>query len=472
MSETYFDKLWKQHVIRYYDERTALLQIDRLFIHELSGAVSLRNLEKSGRTVARPAQVFGVVDHLVSTRPGRGADEPGARGGADMIRDTRDLSAHYGLTFFDTLDPRQGIVHVVSPERGIALPGTTLVCGDSHTCTVGGIGALAWGIGTTEIEHVLATQTLRQDRPKNMRVVFHGNLGRGTGAKDMILRLISEVGVGAGIGHAAEFAGPAVRSLPIEARLTLCNMAVEFQAKYGFVPADDTTFDYLHGRDYAPKGRAWDQAVAHWRQLSTDEGASFDKEVSIDCTDLRPQVTWGTDPSQAIAIDDRVPEPATMPTASRQKAATRALEYIRLRPGDSIAGTKIDAAYIGSCTNSRISDLREAASILRGRKVSGSLRAICVPGSTSVKRQAEAEGLDKIFIEAGFEWHESGCAMCAAGGGPALADMRVISTTNRNFEGRQGKATRTHLASPITVAASALNGHISDPRPFLVKEYA
>lgn len=472
MTSTYFDKVWNQHVVRSYDERTALLQIDRLLIHELSGAVALRKLERSGRAVARPAQVFGVVDHLVSTRPGRGADEPGARGGADMIRDTRELSAKYGLRFFDTLDDRQGIVHVVSPERGIALPGVTLVCGDSHTCTVGGVGAIGWGIGTTELEHVLATQTLRQDRPRNMRITFEGKLRPGTSAKDMILRLISQVGVGAGIGHAAEFAGSAVRALSVESRLTLCNMAVELQAKYGFVAADDTTYEYLSMRDYAPKGAMWDLAVRFWRGLATEDGAHFDSEVTVDCSSLDPQVTWGTDPSQAIGIKDRIPGPSAFADGAQRRAAERALAYIQLTPGDTLEGTPVDVAYIGSCTNARISDLREAAKVLRGRKVAKGIRAICVPGSTPVKHQAESEGLDAIFRNAGFEWHESGCAMCAAGGGPALAGLRVISTTNRNFEGRQGKATRTHLASPLTVAASALTGTIADPRPFVAAELA
>ena len=469
MGATYFDKVWKQHVIHNYNERTALLQIDRLFIHELSGAGALRSLEKSGRGVARPKQVFGVVDHLVSTRVGRKPDETGPRGGADMIRDTRDLSARYGLAFFDTLDKRQGIVHVVSPERGIALPGVTLVCGDSHTCTVGGIGAIGWGIGTTELEHVLATQTLRQDRPKNMRVTFEGILPEGTSAKDMALCLIAQVGVGAGIGHAVEFTGPTVRALPVEARLTLCNLAVEFQAKYGFVPADETTFEYLNGRDYSPKGAMWDQAVASWRELTTDSDAVFDAEVTVECAKLAPQVTWGTNPSQCIGIDECIPDPSKIRDSSQRHAAERALEYIQLSPGDRLEGTQVDAAYIGSCTNSRISDLRDAAAMLRGRKVAEGVRAICVPGSTPVKHQAEAEGLDAVFRDAGFEWHESGCAMCAAGGGPAIADLRVISTTNRNFEGRQGKGTRTHLASPITVAASALAGAVADPRRLLTR---
>ena len=467
MGKTYFDKVWDQHVITAYDARTALLQIDRLFLHEMTGAVALRGLEKTGRPAARPAQVFGVVDHLVSTRLGRGADEAGPRGGSDMIQDTRSLSEKHELTFFDTLDPRQGIAHVVAVEQGIALPGTTLVCGDSHTCTVGGIGSLAWGIGTSEVTHVLATQTLRQSRPKNMRVSFAGRLTPGTTAKDMILRLISQVGVEAGIGHAVEFAGDAVAALPVEGRLTLCNMAIELQAKYGFVAPDALTFEYLEGRPYAPKGANWEAAVAHWRALRTDEDARFDTEVTVDCAGLTPQVTWGTNPGQAVDIDGAVPDPAAMADGSKRRAAEKALDYIRLEPGRPLIGTPVDAAYIGSCTNSRISDLREAAKILKGRKVARGLRAICVPGSTPVKAQAEAEGLDKVFLEAGFEWHQSACAMCSAGGGDALADKRVISTTNRNFEGRQGKQTRTHLASPISVAAAAVTGAIADPRPLL-----
>jgi 3-isopropylmalate/(R)-2-methylmalate dehydratase large subunit len=350
-------------------------------------------------------------------------------------------------------DARQGIVHVISPELGIALPGTTLVCGDSHTCTVGGIGALAWGIGSSEGEHVLATQTLTQTRPQTMRINFEGSLGAGVYPKDMILHLIGTIGVNGGIGYAVEFAGAAI-----------CNMAIEFTAKYGFVPADDVTFAYLNGRQFAPKGEAWDRAVAYWRSLATDPDAVFDREVTIDSTAIRPQVTWGSSPQQVVAIDGATPALAAIPDAAERTFVERGLDYMQLEAGMPIEGVPIEAAYIGSCTNARLSDLRVAAAVLKGRKVAPGVQAICVPGSTQVKAFAEAEGLDQIFKAAGFEWHESGCALCANIGNDRLANVRVISTTNRNFEGRQGPRTRTHLASPATVAASAVAGRIADVR--------
>jgi 3-isopropylmalate/(R)-2-methylmalate dehydratase large subunit len=362
------------------------------------------------------------------------------------------------------MDARQGIVHVISPELGIALPGTTLVCGDSHTCTVGGVGALAWGIGSSEGEHVLATQTLTQTKPKTMRINFEGALGAGVYPKDMILHLIGTIGVNGGIGYAAEFAGSTIRSMPVEGRLTICNMAIEFTAKYGFVPADEATFAYLKGRQFAPKGEAWDRAVKYWRSLATDPGAVFDCEVTIDSTAIRPQVTWGSSPQQVVAIDGETPILATIPDAAERKFIERGLAYMQLEAGAPIEGVPIEAAYIGSCTNSRLSDLRAAAAVLKGRKVAPGVQAICVPGSTQVKVDAEAEGLDQIFKAAGFEWHESGCALCANIGNDRLANVRVISTTNRNFEGRQGPRTRTHLASPATVAASAVAGRIADVR--------
>jgi 3-isopropylmalate/(R)-2-methylmalate dehydratase large subunit len=465
--QTFFEKMWNDHVIADLGDGAALLQIDRLFLHELSGSGAIGRLERSGRPINSRGQVFGVVDHLISSKPGRGPDDTASRGGVELIRSMRRLANKHGITFFDSLDPRQGIVHVVSPELGIALPGTTLVCGDSHTCTVGGIGALAWGIGSTECEHVLATQTLTQIKPKTMRIKFEGELFPGVYPKDMILYLIGKIGANAGIGYVAEFAGSAIRKMPVEGRLTVCNMAIEFQAKYGFVPADDVTFDYVFGREFAPKGRAWDEAVSYWRTLASDEGAVFDKDITIDCTDIQPQVTWGTSPQHVAGIGDRVPDPADAADPGVRMMLERALEYIQLKPGEPLEGVKIDAAYIGSCTNARISDLREAAAVLRGRKVAQGVKAICVPGSSSVKRAAEAEGLDRSFREAGFEWHESGCAMCASQGGDRFADRRVISTTNRNFEGRQGPKTRTHLASPVTVAASAIAGSICDVRRVL-----
>lgn len=459
---TFFEKVWNEHVIADLGEDTCLLQVDRLFLHEMSGSVAIRALEASGRQVASRNQVYGVIDHLISSRPGRGPNDTGGRGGEDQIESMRALSHKHELHFFDTTDRRQGIVHVVSPELGIALPGLTLVCGDSHTCTVGGIGALAWGIGSTECEHVLATQTLTQVKPKTMRVNFEGELSRGVYPKDMVLHLIGAVGANGGIGYAVEFAGAAIRRMPVEGRLTICNMAIEFQAKYGFVAPDEVTIAYLEACEYAPKGEALEKAVAHWRTLATDPDAVFDREITIDCAAIRPQVTWGTSPQQVGPIDGRVPDPADIADPGTRALLERAIEYIRLPPGTRLEGTPIDVAYIGSCTNARISDLREAAAVLKGRHVAHGVLAICVPGSTAVRKAAEAEGLDSVFREAGFEWHESGCAMCASGGAERLGGQRVISTTNRNFEGRQGPGTRTHLASPVTVAASAIAGRISD----------
>ena len=457
MSKTFFDKVWDDHIAAKLGEDADLLQIDRLVLHELSGSQAVRALAEAGRKPMSRGQVFTVIEHLISTQPGRGPNDSVSKSGPIMIETTRKASREWGFHFIDYDDPRQGIAHVVAPELGIAFPGATLVCCDSHTSTVGGVGALAWGIGATEAEHVLATQTLAQSRPKRMRVSFEGALRDGVYAKDMILALIGEVGAQGGIGYAVEFAGAAVRALPIEGRLTICNMSIEFSAKYGFVPPDEATIEFLAGREFSPKGAAWDAAVAYWRTLPTDPGAAFDREVTIDCDTLGPQVTWGTSPQQVASIEDRVPQP-------HDAADEKALGYMRLAPGTALRGIPIDVAYIGSCTNARLSDLRAAAAILKGRKVKAGVQAVCVPGSTPVKRAAEAEGLDRVFREAGFEWHESACGFCGHIGDNRFSDLRVVSTTNRNFEGRQGPKTRTHLASPATVAASAIAGCISDAR--------
>jgi 3-isopropylmalate/(R)-2-methylmalate dehydratase large subunit len=461
---TFLDKVWREHVIEKVAGDVDLLQIDRLILHELSGSQALRALKQAGRRPDTPRQIVTIIDHLISTRPGRHGIESMSPSGPQMISATREESRAFALPFIDFDDVRQGISHVVATEQGIAFPGCTLVCCDSHTSTVGGIGALAWGIGASEAEHVLATQTILQAKPKALRVRFDGVPGNGVFAKDMILALIGRVGAQAGIGYAVEFAGSAVQSMSLEGRMTLCNMAIEFSCKYGFVPPDDATIDYLHGRPSSPREEDWDRAVEHWRTLRSDDDARFDTELSLDCSDLQPQVTWGTSPQHAMAITDRVPDPAQMADAESRQLAQRALDYIRLAPGTPIAGVPIDAAYIGSCTNARLSDLRAAAAVVAGRKVSPGVQAVCVPGSTPVKRAAEAEGLDRIFREAGFEWRESACGLCASLGDTRFDDLRVISTTNRNFEGRQGAKTRTHLASPATVAASAVAGCIADPR--------
>ena len=470
MARTFFEKVWSDHVIKDLGDNSALLQIDRLFLHELSGSHALRGLEESGRKPACANQVFAVIDHVIDTVPGRTPSQTHLKAGAEMIESVRRRAPQFGITLFDVTDARQGIVHVISPERGIALPGTTLTCGDSHTCTVGGVGALAWGIGSSEDQHVLATQTLTQTKPKTMRINFEGKLGAGVYPKDMILHLIGTIGVNGGIGYAVEFAGSTIRNLPVEGRLTICNMAIEFTARYGFVPADEVTFAYLKGREYAPKGKAWDSAVSYWRSLATDPGAVFDKEVTIDSTAITPQVTWGSSPQQVVGIDGKTPMPANTADAAERRFVERGLEYMQLAAGTPLEGVTIDAAYIGSCTNARLSDLQAAAAVLKGRKVAPGVQAICVPGSTQVKADAEAAGLDRIFKAAGFEWHESGCALCANIGNDRLANVRVISTTNRNFEGRQGPRTRTHLASPATVAASAIAGRIADVRKLSLGE--
>jgi 3-isopropylmalate/(R)-2-methylmalate dehydratase large subunit len=466
---TFFEKVWTDHFIADLGDNTHLLQIDRLFLHELSGSVTIRELLESGRKPDSPGQVFAVIDHVVSTAPGRGVNDGRNATASEMIQQTRRNVNDMGFTFFDVGDRRQGIVHVVSPELGIALPGSTLVCGDSHTCTVGGIGALAWGIGSTEGIHVLATGALQQAKPKTMRITFEGTRPAGVTSKDMVLNLIGRLGANGGIGYAVEFAGPVVRAMSVEERLTLCNMAIEFSAKYGFVPPDEVTLDYLRGREFAPKGADWGRAVDYWRSLPSDPEAAFDREYVVDCSSLEPQVTWGTSPQHVIGISGRIPAPEDFDDAGALGLAVRALDYQRLQSAEPIAGTPVDVAYIGACTNARLSDLRNAAALLRGRKVAPGVLAICVPGSTQVKADAEAEGLHRVFIDAGFEWHESGCAMCGNGGAHRLQDLRVISTTNRNFEGRQGPRTRTHLASPVTVAASAVAGVIADPRPLMAE---
>jgi len=459
---TLFDKLWRAHLVRDLGDGVGLLAIDRIFLHERTGSIALKSLRQSGRAIADPARVFCTMDHIVDTLPGRG-DDTRMPGGRAFIVETREAAREAGLRLFDVQDPDQGIVHVISPELGIALPGATIVCPDSHTCTQGAMGAMAWGIGSTEAEHALATGTLRVRRPRTLRVRFEGRLPPGVTAKDLSLALLRRHGAAGGDGCAVEYAGAAVRDLDVEARLTLCNMATEFSAMTAVIAPDERTFEYLHGRRFAPAGAAWDAAVAQWRRLASDEGARFDREISIAADDLAPMVTWGTSPQHASPIDGRVPELEDSGTS--REAYERALAYMDLHPGVELGSLAIDAAFIGSCTNSRLSDLRRAAAVLRGRRVAPGVRAICVPGSMTVKRAAEAEGLDRVFRESGFEWRESGCSMCFYAGGESFGPrQRVVSSTNRNFESRQGPETRTHLASPETVAASAIAGRLADPR--------
>jgi 3-isopropylmalate/(R)-2-methylmalate dehydratase large subunit len=455
MAGTLFDKIWDSHEVTKTSGGASLIAIDRVFLHERTGAAALNRMAEMGRRVLDPARVFAVMDHIVDTRIGRG-DGTLMQGGEGFITDTRAACKAAGITLFDVNDCDQGIVHVISPEQGIVLPGLTLVAPDSHTCTQGAFGALAWGIGSSEAEHAMVTGTLRLDRPKTMCVRFKGELPAGVTAKDMILALIAEHGAGGGAGHVVEFAGEAVEALGMEARMTLCNMATEFSAMSGLVAPDAKTFEFLAGRPYAPK--SFD--LPYWASLKSDADANFDREIAIDASGLAPMVSWGTSPEHTIPVTARVP-----------KGPARAHEYIGLEAGTPIAGTPITAAFIGSCTNSRISDLRRAAAILRGRRIAPGIRkALAVPGSLAVKRQAEAEGLDRIFEAAGFEWRMSGCSLCFYAGGEGFPEgSRVISSTNRNFEGRQGPGIRTHIASPETVAASAIAGMIADPRE-LTKE--
>lgn len=451
---TLSDRIWQSHVVAPLDGGADLLAIDRIFLHERTGAAALNALAAAGRRVIDPARVFAVTDHIVDTRPGR-TDQTLMPGGQAFIAETRAATQAAGIRLFDVNDPDQGIIHVISPELGIVLPGSTLIAPDSHTCTQGAFGALAWGIGSSEAEHAMATGTLRLKKSGTMRVTFSGRLPPMVTPKDMALALIARHGAGGGAAHVVEFSGPAVRELDMEGRMTLCNMATEFSAMAGMIAPDEKTFAWLKGRRYAPSGPAWDAALAHWRSLASDIDARFDREIEIDAAGLAPMVSWGTSPEHTVAIDGSVPADAPQ----------RVLDYIGLEAGAQLKGTAIDAAFIGSCTNSRLSDLRHAASLLAGRRIASGIRAICVPGSSQVKREAEAEGLDRIFMAAGFEWRESGCSMCFYAGGESFAaGARVVSTTNRNFESRQGPNVKTHIASPATVAASALAGCLADPR--------
>jgi 3-isopropylmalate/(R)-2-methylmalate dehydratase large subunit len=452
VAKTLFDKIWDTHVVAALGGEAALIAIDRIFLHERTGAAALGAMAEAGRSVVDPARVFAVMDHIIDTRPGRG-DGTLMPGGKAFITETREACKAAGITLFDVNDPDQGITHVISPELGIVLPGLTLIAPDSHTCTQGAFGALAWGIGSSEAEHAMATGTLRVAKPKTMRVTFEGALRSGVTAKDMILRLIADHGAGGGAGHIVEFAGGAVTALDMEARMTLCNMATEFSAFTGIIAPDTVTFDYLKGRRYAP------DPLPDWSDLVSDDGAAFDHEIHIDAASIEPMVSWGTSPEQTVAISRTVPI-GTVPNGTVLKA----LDYIGLQAGEKIEGTSIDVAFIGSCTNSRLSDLRRAAAIVKGKQVAEGVLALVVPGSSAVKRAAEAEGLDVIFTDAGFQWRESGCSLCFYAGGESFpAGSRVISSTNRNFEGRQGPGIRTHIASPEVVAASAIAGRISAP---------
>ena len=464
--KTLFEKIWEQHVVYEEPGGPALLYIDLHLVHEVTSPQAFEGLRLAGRKVRRPDLTFATVDHAIPTVNRHIITDPIARQQVEtLVKNCRD----FGITFFGIESPHQGIVHVIGPELGLTLPGKTIVCGDSHTSTHGAFGALAFGIGTSEVEHVLATQCLWQHRPKTMEIRVTGRLGRGVTAKDVILGIIGRIGVAGATGHVIEYTGEVIRSLSMEGRMTVCNMSIEAGARAGMVAPDEKTFEYLRGRPFAPKGDDWDRAVAMWRELRTDPGATYDKVVVIDGSTIEPYVTWGTNPGQVVPVTGRVPDPAEFADEAERKAAERALEYMGLEPGPPITEIKIDRVFIGSCTNSRIEDLRQAAEIVRGRKVHPRVRAMVVPGSTQVRLQAEAEGLDKIFKEAGFEWREAGCSMCLGMNPDILSPgERCASTSNRNFEGRQGRGGRTHLVSPAMAAAAAIAGHFVDVRTWEV----
>jgi 3-isopropylmalate/(R)-2-methylmalate dehydratase large subunit len=454
-------KVWDEHVIHSATDEADLLYIDLHLIHEVTSPQAFDGLRLSGRTVRRPGLTVATEDHNVPTENIHLpiADPISAK----QVQVLRDNTKQFGIPLFPMGDIRQGIVHVIGPEQGRTLPGMTIVCGDSHTATHGAFGALAFGIGTSEVEHVLATQTLPQSRPKWMAVNVEGEAPEGVTAKDIILAIIGTIGTGGGIGHVIEYRGSAIRALSMEGRMTVCNMSIEAGARAGMIAPDDTTFEYLENRMYSPKGEVWDEAVAKWRTLRTDDGAKWDKEVTIDATKLTPFVSWGTNPAQVLPIDAAIPSPSDAPDSTGADTISRALEYMGLEAGTKIRDIKVDTVFIGSCTNSRIEDLRAAAEVLKGRKVSVQ-RAMVVPGSHAVRNQAMAEGLDKIFIDAGADWREPGCSMCLAMNPDKLAPgERAASTSNRNFEGRQGRGGRTHLVSPAVAAATAVAGHFATP---------
>ncbi|NGM89098.1 3-isopropylmalate dehydratase large subunit [Parapusillimonas sp. SGNA-6] len=462
MANTLFDKVWNAHEIALLPGGASLLHVDRHLMHELTGVEAIKALDERHLAVRNPDLTFTTFDHVSSTRPGRIAGD--AQWSTDMINTLRQQAAEKGIRLFDMNSGRQGIVHVIGPELGLTLPGLSIVCGDSHTCTHGAFGAIAWGIGSSELVHVLATQTILQRRPKTMRVTFTGDATEGVTGKDLILHLIGILGASGGTGYAIEYAGPAIRALGMEARMTLCNLSIELGAKIGMIAPDETTFDYVKGREFAPKGEMLEQAIAYWKTLPSDANATFDKEVQIDIGRIKPQVTWGTSPEHVVAIDGAVPDPSDEPDPKLRRGLMKALEYMRLEPGQRMADVKIDRVFIGSCTNSRISDLRIAAALIKGRHVASGVTAWVVPGSSEVKHQAEYEGLDRQFIDAGFEWREPGCSMCVGANGDMVPPgQRCVSTSNRNFVGRQGPGAMTHLASPAVAAASAIMGTIASP---------
>jgi len=463
---TLFQKIWNNHLVAQEPDSPAVLYIDLHLVHEVTSPQAFTGLRTRGLKVRRPDKTVATLDHSIPThdRSLPIMDEMAAKQIKQMEANCRD----FGITLYGLNSPNQGIVHVIGPELGLTQPGLTIVCGDSHTSTHGAFGALAFGIGTSEIEHVLVTQCLLQGQPKTFEVRVDGALAPGVSAKDIILGLLARIGIGGGTGHVLEYTGAAIRALNMEQRMTVCNMSIEGGARAGMVAPDDTTFEYLAGREFAPKGAAWDQAVARWKQLPTDSGATYDKTITLDAAKLEPMITYGTNPGMGMGITGRVPDPDGLTDPNQKLALDKALRYMDLRPGEPLLGRAVDVVFIGSCTNSRISDLRLAASLLKGKKIAPNLRVLVVPGSQHVKKQAEAEGLDRVFKESGAEWREAGCSMCIAMNGDQLEPGQyAVSTSNRNFEGRQGKGGRSFLASPLTAAATALTGKITDVRTML-----
>ncbi len=462
-ARTLYDKIWDDHLAHEADDGTCLLYIDRHLVHEVTSPQAFEGLRMAGRKVHSPGKTLAVVDHNVPTTDrSAGISDPEAKTQVDALAAN---AAEFDIEYYSETDPRQGVVHIIGPEQGFTLPGTTIVCGDSHTSTHGAFGALAHGIGTSEVEHVLATQTLIQSKAKNMRVTVNGALNDGVTAKDIILAIIGEIGTAGGTGYVIEFAGEAIEALSMEGRMTVCNMTIEAGARAGMIAPDEKTFEYFKGRPKAPKGADWDAALAYWKTLKSDEGAHFDKELTLDAGALPPLVTWGTSPEDVLAITGQIPDPAQIKDDIRRAAVERKLEYMGLSAGENISDVKIDRVFIGSCTNGRIEDFRAAAAMINGRKVADHVSAMVVPGSGLVKTQAESEGLDKLFTDAGFEWREPGCSMCLAMNPDKLAPgERCASTSNRNFEGRQGFKGRTHLVSPAMATAAALEGRFVDIR--------
>ena len=463
MPKTLFDKVWQAHVVDTLEDGTCVLYIDRHLVHEVTSPQAFEGLRLAGRSVRRPDATVAVVDHNVPTSDRRaGIAEPESRLQVETLE--QNVQA-FGVPYIPLLDARQGIVHIIGPELGLSLPGATIVCGDSHTSTHGALGALAFGIGTSEVEHVLATQTLLQKPAKNMLVRVEGTLAPGVTAKDVMLAIIAKIGTAGGTGHVIEFAGSAIRGLDMAGRMTICNMSIEAGARAGMVAPDETTFDYVRGRPKAPKGEALERAIEYWRTLPSDSGAQYDREVVLDAPEIAPMVTWGTSPETVLPITGSVPDPAAFPDPAQADQARRMLAYMGLQPGQKLAELPVDVVFIGSCTNGRIEDLRAAAGVLRGRHVAPGVRALVVPGSGLVKQQAEQEGLDAVFTAAGFEWREAGCSMCLGMNPDKLTPgQRCASTSNRNFEGRQGPGGRTHLLSPAMAAAAAIAGRLADVR--------